>query len=226
MLLSPAVEDYLKAIYKLQDGGVVAQRDLAAALDVSAASVTNMAKRLDRLGLVRHASYRGVTLTEAGERIALEIIRHHRLLETYLREVMGYDWEAMHAEAEQLEHHISEDFEARIDALLGHPTHDPHGDPIPTPDGRMPDVAQDPLARCLPGERVVVRRVADEEPAALTHLEELGLLPGSVLRVTAADASGIHVTVGEASHLVPPKLARRVFVSEASLDDPEDDDGQ
>ena len=124
-MLSAAVEDYLKAIYKLQRDGAVSTKEIARVLKVSAASVTNMVKRLAQLKMVVHESYKGVRLTAAGEKIALEMVRHHRLLETYLKEMMGYSWAEIHDEAEHLEHHISEAFEKKIDALLGYPTHDP-----------------------------------------------------------------------------------------------------
>ncbi len=138
MILSSSIQDYLKAIFTIEEEkSLVTTNDIARIMHVSAASVTGMIKHLDRMNLVVHQSYKGVRLTKSGEKIALEIIRHHRLLETYLREIIGYSWEMMHHEAEHLEHHFSEEFEERIDALLGYPTHDPHGHPIPTRDLRM-----------------------------------------------------------------------------------------
>ena len=173
-MLSPAVEDYLKTIYKLQapDGSGVSTSDIARAMDVAPSSASNMVKRLAGLKLVEYRAYRGVVLTEAGQKIALEIIRHHRLLETYLREVMGFDWDQMHAEAEHLEHHISEEFEDRIEALLGYPTHDPHGDPIPSRDGVIPAVAAVPLSPEHVGERVEVVRLVEQDPVLLKRFEE------------------------------------------------------
>ena len=135
---TPAMQDYLKAAYHLRgEAGPVANQRLAQALGVSGASVTTMVKRLHELGLVRYTRYRGVELTETGEQVALEVIRHHRLLERYLVDVLGFSWDEAHAEAERLEHHVSEELEARIDAALDHPTHDPHGDPIPSPNGAV-----------------------------------------------------------------------------------------
>jgi DtxR family transcriptional regulator, Mn-dependent transcriptional regulator len=132
-LATPAMQDYLKAIYRLAEtGGPVTTQRLADELGVSCPSVTNMAKRLHDADLVRHVRYRGVALTPAGERIALGVLRRHRLLELFLARTLGYPWEAVHAEAERLEHHVSAEMEARMDAALGHPTRDPHGDPIPT----------------------------------------------------------------------------------------------
>ncbi|HLE57629.1 MAG TPA: metal-dependent transcriptional regulator, partial [Rhodothermia bacterium] len=159
--LTQSSEDYLKAIYKLQTAGGVSTKDIASALGVAAASVTNMVKRLADMKLVEYRSYRGVRLTELGEKAALETIRHHRLLETYLREVMGYSWDQMHEEAERLEHHISEAFEDKIDEMLGYPTHDPHGDPIPRPDG---DVAH--------AEAVSLTEQPVGQPALIVHLED------------------------------------------------------
>ena len=142
MRLSQALEDYLKVIYVLEaDGEKATTTAIAQALDVSNASVTNMLKKLAGMNLIVHESYKGAELSPAGKKVALEILRHHRLLELYLKEVMGYSWDEVHDEAEKLEHHISEQFEDRIAELLNHPTHDPHGDPIPTKDGVMPEKA-------------------------------------------------------------------------------------
>ena len=216
-MLSQAVEDYLKTIYKLEDGGPVATTEIARALEVSSASVTNMVKRLAQMKLVEHESYRGVRLTEAGRKIALEIIRHHRLLETYLKEILGYSWDQMHAEAEHLEHHISEEFEERIDALLGYPTHDPHGHPIPTPDLQIAETATAPLTDAEAGQHVVVHHVSDADPALLRHLEEVGLLPQARLEVLAkAPFNGpltLRLAAGE--QVVGHEIARNVFVAPA-----------
>jgi DtxR family Mn-dependent transcriptional regulator len=214
-MLSQAIEDYLKAIYKLQnDDGAVSTTGIARALSVSSASVTNMIKRLDQLGLAQYKSYKGVTLTEAGNKIALEIIRHHRLLETYLKEVMGYSWENLHEEAEHLEHHISEEFESRIDQMLGYPTHDPHGDPIPTRDGHVEDTVDDPLSDAPVGRKVMVQRVSDEDPVLLNYLEELGLLPGAeVYVIEKAPFDGpLTVHIGQQERMVGFSVARNVFV--------------
>ena len=225
-MLSPAVEDYLKAIFVLQNDqedekAAVSTSSLAERMDVSAASVTNMLKRLDSLNLATYASYKGVRLTEAGMTIALEIIRHHRLLETYLREVMGYDWEQMHAEAEHLEHHISEDFEDRLDQMLGYPTHDPHGDPIPGRDGTMVLIDSEPLPECPQNIPLIVRRVTDTEPALLTRLEAHGLLPGASLIVRSPHATNDTIEIEQNGDLntIPRSLARHAFASTASEQD-------
>ncbi len=214
-MLSPAVEDYLKAIFTLQGESSVSTSVLASRLQVSSASVTKMLKRLSGLGLVTYMSYKGVRLSEAGEKIALEIVRHHRLLETYLREIMGYDWEKMHEEAEHLEHHISEEFEDRLDKMLGFPTHDPHGHPIPSRDGVMITVASDPLLECPDNTPLLVRRVADSNTRVLQKLESLGLLPGASLRISCKKNDMIQITLGQDQselHL-SNDLAANVFAS-------------
>jgi DtxR family Mn-dependent transcriptional regulator len=211
---SPAAEDYLKAIYKLEDDGPVATSSLADEMGVSAASATNMAKRLARMHLAEYESYRGLTLTDAGRKIALEIIRHHRLLETYLKEVMDYSWAKLHEEAEHLEHHISEEFEAKLEELLGHPTHDPHGHPIPDRDGTLVEAAVQPLAQADAGSTVVVDHLADGDPDLLHHLEDIGLMPQA--EVTVAEKAPfdgpLTVRIGTAEHTVGFVVAQSVFV--------------
>jgi DtxR family transcriptional regulator, Mn-dependent transcriptional regulator len=185
MSRSQSVEDYLKAIYKLQseeEGGVSTSR-LAEEIGVANASATNMVKRLSEMGLVKYESYYGSNLTEAGEKIALEIIRHHRLLELYLKEMMGYSWDEVHEEAEKLEHHISEQFEDRIAEMLNNPKFDPHGDPIPTKDGEMPVLHSYPLSEVERDQSCIIRRVKDQNPALLRYLEKNGLIPGVKLKV-------------------------------------------
>jgi DtxR family transcriptional regulator, Mn-dependent transcriptional regulator len=186
MILSQAVEDYIKTIYTLElesnEKGVSTTR-IAESLNISSASVTNMIKKLAGMGLVSYESYYGAKLTKAGRKIALEIIRHHRLLELYLKEVMGYSWDEVHDEAEKLEHHISEQFEDKIAELLNHPTHDPHGDPIPSKDGVMPEMASKPLTEAEVGNRLIIGRVVNQEPDLLRYLEKQGLIPGVELQV-------------------------------------------
>jgi DtxR family transcriptional regulator, Mn-dependent transcriptional regulator len=185
--ITPAVEDYLKAIYQLEQeepkaGSVTGQR-IAERLGVASPSVTNMIKRLSELGLVEHERYRGVELSDTGERIALEVVRHHRLLERYLVEALGYGWDEVHDEAERLEHHISEALEARMAAALGNPTVDPHGDPIPHLDGSVAGADTRKLVDLAPGDVAVVRRVSDQDPERLRYLEQLGLRPGANVRL-------------------------------------------
>jgi DtxR family Mn-dependent transcriptional regulator len=207
--ITPAIEDYLKAIYQLnleepEAGSVTGQR-IAERLGVASPSVTNMIKRLSDLGLVQYERYRGVELSDAGERIALEVVRHHRLLERYLVEALGYGWDEVHDEAERLEHHISEALEARMAAVLGDPTVDPHGDPIPRLDGSMADVVEMPLITLTPGEPARVQRVSDRDPQRLRYLEELGIRPGVTIQVLEAlpfdgplrlDVSGVEQLIG------------------------------
>jgi DtxR family Mn-dependent transcriptional regulator len=212
-VLSQAVEDYLKTIYKLQAPAFASTSDIARALEVSPASATNMAKRLDSMGLARYLPYRGVRLTEAGTQIALEVLRHHRLLETYLREVMGYSWEQMHREAEHLEHHISEEFEDRIEELLGFPTHDPHGHPIPARDGSIPERESQPLPTAAIGINLLVSSLVDSDPAALHRLESLGLMPGQTIRINEATENELVLETGSSHVRVDRALAERVFVT-------------
>jgi DtxR family Mn-dependent transcriptional regulator len=188
---TPAVQDYVKTVYALEGGpdragesastSAVAQR-----LGVSAASATNMLKKLDSLGLVEYVPYRGASLTEAGRKIALEVIRHHRLLETYLAEALGVPWDKVHDEAEVLEHALSEELEERIAAHLGHPTRDPHGHPIPAKDGSLPQpAAGEPrkLWDVESGESVAVGHVPDGQPRTLRYFDEVGIRPGTRLGV-------------------------------------------
>ena len=184
MRLSQALEDYLKVIYVLEaDGEKATTTAIAQALDVSNASVTNMLKKLAGMNLIVHQSYKGAELSPAGKKVALEILRHHRLLELYLKEVMGYSWDEVHDEAEKLEHHISEQFEDRIAELLNHPTHDPHGDPIPTKDGVMPEKATLALNEADINTLYMVGRVRDQNPELLRYLEQQGVLPGVELTI-------------------------------------------
>ena len=184
MRLSQALEDYLKVIYVLEaDGEKATTTAIAQALDVSNASVTNMFKKLAGMKLIVHESYNGAVLSPAGKKVALEILRHHRLLELYLKEVMGYSWDEVHDEAEKLEHHISEQFEDRIAELLDHPTYDPHGDPIPTKDGIMPEKATLALNEAEIKTLYMVGRVRDQNPELLRYLEQQGVLPGVELTI-------------------------------------------
>src|SRR3954453_22291299 len=163
--ISAAVEDYAKAIYALQTaaGGPVSNNSLADRLGVTAASASAMVKKLGGLGLVEHVPYRGVELTSAGRRVALEVLRHHRLLELYLAQTLGVPWDRVHAEAEVLEHHISEELEELIAQKLGNPTHDPHGDPIPTRELALSTDDSVPLTDLEPGEEAVFARVSDSD---------------------------------------------------------------
>jgi DtxR family Mn-dependent transcriptional regulator len=182
-LLSSQAEDYLKAICILSQHGKVSTQAIADRLEVTPASVTGMLKKLAELGLISHTPYQGATLTDAGQKIALELIRHHRLLEAYLHQALGYPLEDLHDEAEKLEHVISEAFEARIFEKLGQPTHDPHGDPIPALDGTLPAVGNAPLSSLAPSAQAVIARVPDRDAEFLRYLSGLGLTPGATVRV-------------------------------------------
>jgi len=185
--LSQAIEDYLKAVYMLsQEERPVTTNGLAQRLGVAPASVTNMMKRLARLRLVRHEPYRGVELTEAGQKVALEVIRHHRLLELYLSRALGVSLDRVHGEADRLEHVISEDLEERIAASLGQPNLDPHGDPIPARDGSVTARTLRPLIAATPGQRGIIARVSDRDNRVVRNLAAAGLLPGAVLEVVSA----------------------------------------
>ena len=177
------VEDYAKAIYTLQRRGDVTTNALAERLQVTPGSVSAMLKRLDTLGLVAHTPYKGVELTDEGEQLALEIIRHHRLLELYLAESLGVPWDRVHDEAEVLEHHISEELEAAIAAKLGHPTHDPHGDPIPSVDLTIDEGETVALETLGVGDRGRFVRVSDSDPEMLRYLTERGIAPGDEFEV-------------------------------------------
>jgi DtxR family Mn-dependent transcriptional regulator len=182
---SEAIEDYAKAIYSLarRGDGTATTNDLAERLGVTPGSVSAMVKKLDERGLVEHVPYRGVALTSEGERVALEVLRHHRLLELYLAEHLGVPWDRVHAEAELLEHVLSEDLEERIAAKLGNPTHDPHGDPIPDADLVIDEGQTRRMADLEPGTCGRFVRVSDSEPGMLRYLDERGVRLGDEFEV-------------------------------------------
>lgn len=214
--VTEAIEDYLKAAYKLSShGGRATVVRLAASLEVSAPSVTNMVKKLHRMGLVDHAPYAGVTLTARGTRIALEIIRHHRLWELYLTKRLGLPLHRVHAEAERLEHVLSDAMEERLEALLGDPVHDPHGDPIPSRDGRVRPVPHGRrLSELRPGETGTVTHVSDREAGHVKTIAALGLLPGVRLAMDRRGAAGggFAVRVGARRRTVSRTVADLVRV--------------
>lgn len=216
MAETTAVQDYLKAIYQL--GGSrndVPTSALARLLDVTPASVSGMLRRLHDLGFVAHRPYRGVRLTRRGSREAVEMIRHHRLLELYLSKVVGMPWDRVHAEADALEHVISEDLESRLDELLGYPTEDPHGHPIPTPGLELSEDRFPSLADGTPGARYVVRRVDDRSGELLRYLDELGLRPGAAIEVVEGIpfGGGVRARVEGREHVIGADAARAVEVS-------------
>jgi len=212
-----AQEDYLKALYLLRgDERPVPTRELAQRLGISSPSVSEMVTRLTAQGLVEHDRYRGQQLTREGRKIALELVRHHRLLEMFLVQVLGYSWDEVHEEAERLEHVISERMEQRIFELLGRPEIDPHGHAIPTLTGRVRPVSRRALSECAVGEKVVVA-VSDEDAAKLRDIERRGLVPGVHLTVVAqSEFEGpIEVRLRGRKESVPLGLARAIFVAEA-----------
>jgi len=213
--LSQAQEDYLKSLYQLGGAGAsVGTSQLAAELGVSAASATEMMGKLAAQGLVSHDRYRGAGLTRDGLAVALEIVRHHRLLEMYLTRKLGYGWDEVHDEAEELEHVISERMEERIFEALGRPDVDCHGDPIPTLGGEVAPSATRSLVEARAGETLRVSRVSDRDPGKLRRLEQLGLRLGAEIQVVSeSEYEGpIHVRVGGRRRQVPLGVARAVFV--------------
>jgi DtxR family Mn-dependent transcriptional regulator len=219
--LSSAVEDYAKAIYALQRDaeGPVLNNDLAERLGVTAASAANMVKKLAALGLAEHRPYQGVQLTDAGNRVALEVLRHHRLLELYLAQSLGVPWDRVHDEAEVLEHHISEELEELIAAALGDPTHDPHGDPIPTRDLVMPEEAASTLDSLEPGQAGRFMRISDSDPEMLRYLAARGIAPGDDFEVVDKQPFGgpLFVRFGAETHVIGGQLAAAMRVQEARI---------
>lgn len=215
--LSPACQDYLRAIYVLAaQGGRVTTSALAGRMGVTSPSATAMAKRLAAMGLVERVPYHGLELTGGGRRAALELLRHHRLLERYLADTLGLPLDAVHDEADRLEHALSEELEALIDERLGFPSHDPHGDPIPDRDLRLaPSARTRTVVELVPGERATVTVVPDGDPALLRYLGKLGLVPAREVTAVAAAPFDGPVTLDTPSgrHAISRELAGRIGVS-------------
>jgi DtxR family Mn-dependent transcriptional regulator len=213
---SEAIEDYAKAIYALEQrsGAAVTTNALAERLDVTPASASAMVKRLDELGLVTHERYRGVVLTDKGREVALEVLRHHRLLELYLAESLGVPWDRVHDEAEVLEHVLSEELEELIAAKLGNPTHDPHGDPIPSRELVVPDEETTSLASLEKGDRGVFVRVSDSDPEMLRYLAENDITPGKRFEVVEQMPfdGPLRTRIGSKVHSLGGRLARAMRV--------------
>jgi DtxR family Mn-dependent transcriptional regulator len=215
-VITQATEDYLKAIFEIQGReGKVSTTTLATHLSVSPASVTGMMKKLAEMNLVAHEPYQGVALTEAGRKIALEVIRHHRLVELYLHQAMGVPWDQVHHEAEKWEHILSEELEDRMDALLGHPTIDPHGAPIPTREGRIPQTPQRPLTELESGQFAMISEVSDHDSEMLRYLGTRGLYPGVEVQVVAHEPFGgpITVRVESTDHQIGREVASHISVT-------------
>jgi DtxR family Mn-dependent transcriptional regulator len=213
---SEAVEDYAKAIYALRGRGEgpVGTSALAERLGVAPGTVTAMLKRMSEMGLVEHEPYRGVTLTPTGEKVALEVIRHHRLLETFLNETLDVPWDRVHDEAEVLEHYISEELEERIASALGDPSRDPHGDPIPDRNLALDEVSSARLDELEVGRAATFARVSDSDPSMLRFLSERGIRPGVEIAVRDRKPFGgaLVVEVKGQEHSIGAELAARVLV--------------
>ena len=213
--LGQSAEDYLKAIFHLRkEEGPVATSTLAGKLRVSPAAVTKAMGQLSKKKLVDHRPYHGVLLTDDGRKAALSIIRRHRLLERFLHDILGYGWDEVDVEAERLEHHVSDEFVARVDRLLDYPSIDPHGDPIPSQDGELAPRWGKPLADCEPSESVVILRVSDSDPLRLRFLDRLGMHPGTaVLVIDKQPFEGpLTLRIDSVDHVVGRELASTVFV--------------
>ncbi|MGE5444509.1 MAG: metal-dependent transcriptional regulator [Ignavibacteriales bacterium] len=217
-MVSPTIEDYLKAIYKLQkQQGRVTTSSIAEKLALSDATVTVMIKRLSKGKFLKHIPYHGVVLTEEGEKLALKVIRRHRLVELFLKEVLGLDWDKVHDEAEKLEHFISDEILERMDHVLRYPKTDPHGDPIPTGDGKIEDVrGNHSLADIEARKTVVISSVSDSDPEKLRYMAGLGLFPK--VSVTIKDKSpfegDLFIKVGSNEHHLPREVARSIYVTQ------------
>ncbi len=217
-MLTESTEDYLKAIYSLErEQGNVLTTQLAQRLKVTPASTTGMLRKLAEMKLVSYKKYKGVVLTNSGRKIALEVIRHHRLLELYLNEIMGVPWDKVHPEAEKLEHAISEELEDRIDQMLGHPTKDPHGSPIPSKSGRVEKSSSFLLADLKAGQKALISEVDDEDSELLRYAGDLGLFPGEGVTVIAvAPYKGpMTLKLKEREVIVGREAALKILVSKS-----------
>jgi DtxR family transcriptional regulator, Mn-dependent transcriptional regulator len=213
-LLTRSAEDYLKAIYRLSGPGHPAgTNDLALTLDLAPASVSGMLRRLAEQGLVEHEPYRGVTLSAEGRRIALRIVRRHRIIEAFLVDQLGYSWDTVHDEAERLEHAVSDTLIERMARVLGNPRVDPHGDPIPGPDGTIAELVYTPLTDIGVGEEVEIRRVGTSQPEKLRYIGASGLTPGTRVRVTNHEPfqGPITLVVGRKEKVIGHELARELL---------------
>jgi DtxR family Mn-dependent transcriptional regulator len=212
---SEAIEDFLKAVYLLQQEHERVQTSmLAEALSITPPSTTEMAKKLAKAHLVQHEPYRGIRLTDAGERVALAIVRHHRLIEMFLVEALGYSWDEVHEEAERMEHAVSDRLAERMAAYLGNPRYDPHGDPIPGPDGEVRPRDLTPLAEWPPGQPGVVARLRDQSADVLRYLAEKGLVVEAQVEVVRADPfdGPLTLIVNGEEQVIGANIAQMVLV--------------
>jgi len=216
---SSSVGDYLKAVWDLEGMGAASTKDVAVRLSISPASVTNMFARLQEMGLVEYERYRGATLTDRGRGEALRLVRRHRLIETFLLEHLGYDWQEVHEEAERLEHAVSDGFTERLAEFLGHPDHDPHGDRIPSAEGILELDDSYLLSEAVAGRVVHISKVSDEDASMLDYLGEHGLVPGRILTVREVRTFDSVITVEDeegAFHSLGAALARSISVRNES----------
>lgn len=216
-MISPTVEDYLKAIFKLQKSHEkVSTSAIAERLKLSNATVTSMIKKLAKQRFVKHVSYHGVVLTEAGEKIAVKVIRRHRLVELFLKEILLLDWDKVHDEAERLEHYISDEILDSIDRVLGYPKTDPHGDPIPTKSGDI-ETVQDihSLADAEVGKTLIIDSVSDGDPKKLQFMFKLGLLPGVNISIRSKTPfeGDLDIKVGNSHYHIPIAVAKNIYVA-------------
>ncbi len=219
-MYTESIEDYLKAVYEIQkETTKVTTNSISEKLGVAPASVTGMMKKLSEKKLVTHKRYQGIKLTQAGQKIALEVIRHHRLIELYLAQALGVPWDQVHDEAEKWEHVLSEDVEDRMDAVLGHPTRDPHGSPIPSRDGTIIELDSIPLADLGPGQSGVVAEVSDHNPDLLRYIGKMGLYPETKVEVLSVEpfSGPITIKVGDISHILGAQAAQFILVTDVEL---------
>ncbi len=216
-MITQAVQDYLKIIFKLANNGkAVSTNAIAEKLQISQASVTGMIKKLSDLKLTTHRPYYGVELTQTGRKIALEIIRHHRLLELYLAEALGYSWDQVHDEAEKLEHVISEEFEDKMAKILGNPKADPHGAPIPSKDGLIEERTLECLSVIDAGQKVQVKEVSDKDPEMLRYLGDIGIFPDVMIDVMEKAPFGgpLLIKVAGKEYNLGERLTDNILVSQ------------
>lgn len=225
--LTPRISDCLKVLYALQERGQkISTSAVSSLLGASDATATMLFKDFAAAGWVEHVPYHGVRLTPLGERKAMEVIRHHRLLELYLARQLGYGWDQVHDEADRLEHVISEEFEDKVDALLGHPTVDPHGDPIPSKDGVITRCPGTPLRELPEGQPARVSRITDQAPEKLRYLGQLGLYPETRVQVLERAPFGgpVRLRIGEppaqTEQLLGPELAQQIMVTPLEVGEP------
>ena len=213
-MLTETTENYLKHIYLLQNNNAVSTNDLANILDVAPSSVTKMLKKLNELGMIDYESHRGVRLTEVGEKTALKTVRKHRLLEAFLVEILGYSWDQVHEEACLLEHYISDRFENSIDKLLNYPKYDPHGDPIPTKDGKLPFSSNIRLSEVNPGMTVKINRIILEHTEFLGFVKEIGLTPNTEIEIIDVSKHGgtINFMIESKFRSISLEAAKNIFV--------------